>query len=123
MSTTPAELRAGDLMSRRFLAVAPEDTLGEIAEKLAAANAGSALVLEFGRLTGILTSRDVGALRPGWPGLITGAGSLRKTRNRCERWPQEVFGAVRMARSALASTLDQKVEAEQEPRRDGRRGS
>jgi CBS domain-containing protein len=59
MSTTPAELTAGDLMSRRFLAVAPEDTLGEVAEKLAAANAGSALVLEYGRVTGILTSRDI----------------------------------------------------------------
>jgi CBS domain-containing protein len=59
MSTTPAELTAGDLMSRRFLAVAPEDTLGEVAEKLATANAGSALVLEYGCLTGILTSRDI----------------------------------------------------------------
>jgi CBS domain-containing protein len=53
------ELCAGDLMSRTFVAAAPEDTLGELAEHLAAADAGSALVLEFGRLTGILTSRDI----------------------------------------------------------------
>ena len=53
------ELCAGDLMARTFVTAAPEDTLGELAEHLAAADAGSALVLEFGRLTGILTSRDI----------------------------------------------------------------
>jgi CBS domain-containing protein len=46
-------------VSRTFVSAAPEDTLGELAEHLAAADAGSALVLEFGRLTGILTSRDI----------------------------------------------------------------
>ena len=54
-----ADLCAGDVMSRHFLSAAPEDTLGELAERLAEADAGSALVVEYGRLTGILTSRDV----------------------------------------------------------------
>jgi CBS domain-containing protein len=53
------ELCAGDVMSRRFVSAAPEDTLGELAERLAGADASSALVVEFGRLTGILTSRDI----------------------------------------------------------------
>jgi CBS domain-containing protein len=53
------ELRAGDVMSRRFVSAAPEDTLGELAERLAEADAGSALIVESGRLTGILTSRDI----------------------------------------------------------------
>jgi CBS domain-containing protein len=53
------ELRVGDVMSRHFLSAAPEDTLGELGERLAEADAGSALVLEYGRLIGILTSRDV----------------------------------------------------------------
>jgi acetyl-CoA synthetase len=53
------ELCAGDVMSQHFLSAAPEDTLGELAERLAEADAGSALVVEYGRLTGILTSRDV----------------------------------------------------------------
>ena len=53
------ELCAGDLMSRTFVTVAPEDTLGELAERLAKADAGSALVFEVGQLTGILTSRDI----------------------------------------------------------------
>jgi CBS domain-containing protein len=52
-------LCAGDMMARAFVTAAPEDTLGELAEHLAEADAGSALVLEFGRLTGILTSRDI----------------------------------------------------------------
>ena len=53
------ELCAADVMSRRFVSAAPDDTLGELAEHLAAADAGSALVVEFGHLTGILTSRDI----------------------------------------------------------------
>jgi CBS domain-containing protein len=58
-TTTIDELCVRDVMSRRFISAAPEDTLGELAERLALADAGSALVLEFGRLTGILTSRDI----------------------------------------------------------------
>lgn len=57
--TTTDELCAGDMMARTFVSAAPEDTLGELAEHLAEADAGSALVLEYGRLTGILTSRDI----------------------------------------------------------------
>jgi CBS domain-containing protein len=55
----PDELCTGDMMARAFVTAAPEDTLGELAEQLAEADAGSALVLEYGRLTGILTSRDI----------------------------------------------------------------
>ena len=53
------ELTAADVMARRFVTAEPEDTLGELAEHLATADAGSALVVEFGRLTGIVTSRDI----------------------------------------------------------------
>ena len=56
---TTDELTAADVMARRFVTAEPEDTLGELAEHLAAADAGSALVVEFGRLTGIVTSRDI----------------------------------------------------------------
>jgi CBS domain-containing protein len=58
-ASTTDELCAGDVMSHTFVTAAPEDTLGELAEHLAAADAGSALVVEFGRLAGILTSRDI----------------------------------------------------------------
>ena len=50
---------AAHVMVRRFVSAAPEETLGELADRLAAADAGSALVVEFGRLTGIVTSRDI----------------------------------------------------------------
>jgi sulfide:quinone oxidoreductase len=50
---------AGDAMSREPLVVAPEDTLGEVAEKMRERDLGSALVADYGRLIGILTSRDL----------------------------------------------------------------
>jgi sulfide:quinone oxidoreductase len=48
-----------DVMSTEPLVVAPEDTLGEVAEKMRARDLGSALVADYGRLIGILTSRDL----------------------------------------------------------------
>jgi CBS domain-containing protein len=49
----------GEVMSREPLIVAPEDTLGEVAERMSELRIGSALVAEFGRLIGILTARDL----------------------------------------------------------------
>ena len=49
----------GDFMSREVLSVAPEDTIGEAAQRMADANVGSSVVLEHGRLIGILTERDL----------------------------------------------------------------
>ena len=51
--------RLGDVMTKEVLAVAPEDTLGEAAQKMVALDVGSAVVLDFGRLIGILTERDL----------------------------------------------------------------
>ena len=51
--------RIGDLMTRDVLAVAPEDTLGEAAQKMVERGVGSAVVTDFGRLIGILTERDL----------------------------------------------------------------
>ena len=53
-----ATITAGDVMTA-FVTAEPTDTLGEVAEKMREANAGSALVLDYGRLVGILTSRDL----------------------------------------------------------------
>jgi CBS domain-containing protein len=49
----------GDFMSRDVLSAAPEDTIGEAAQLMADANVGSSVVLEHGRLIGILTERDL----------------------------------------------------------------
>jgi sulfide:quinone oxidoreductase len=52
-------LTVDDVMTTEFLTVEPEDTLGEVAERLQRYDMGSALVTEGGRLIGILTSRDL----------------------------------------------------------------
>ena len=46
-------------MRSDFVGVAPEDTLGEVAQKMVEAKTGSAAVLDYGRLIGILTERDM----------------------------------------------------------------
>jgi CBS domain-containing protein len=48
-----------EVMSRDLLTVVPEDTLGGAAEKMAGRNVGAALVMDAGRLVGILTERDL----------------------------------------------------------------
>ena len=48
-----------DVMRRDPIEVAPEDTLGEVAERMSDANMGAAIVKDFGRLIGILTERDM----------------------------------------------------------------
>ncbi len=55
----PGAGRVGDVMSSDVLVVAPEDTLGEVAERMSERDVGSAVVAEYGRLIGILTSRDM----------------------------------------------------------------
>jgi CBS domain-containing protein len=48
-----------DVMRHEWIEVAPEDTLGEVAERMSELNMGAAAVLDFGRLIGILTERDL----------------------------------------------------------------
>ena len=48
-----------DVMRPEFIEVAPEDTLGEVAERMNAINMGAVVVKDFGRLIGILTERDL----------------------------------------------------------------
>lgn len=50
--------RVDDFMSPNLLVVAPEDTLGEVAERLVVQDCGAAAVAEYGRLIGILTRTD-----------------------------------------------------------------
>jgi CBS domain-containing protein len=49
----------GQLMTRDLVTVAPEDTIGEAAQKMVERGIGSAVVSDFGRLIGILTERDL----------------------------------------------------------------
>jgi sulfide:quinone oxidoreductase len=49
----------GTEMSSDPLVVAPEDTLGEVADLMQTRDVGSAVVVDYGRLIGILTTRDL----------------------------------------------------------------
>jgi len=49
----------GDIVKPTYITVAPEDTLGEVAERMSAENVGAVLVKDYGRLIGILTERDM----------------------------------------------------------------
>jgi CBS domain-containing protein len=49
----------GEIVKPGFITVAPEDTLGEVAERMSAQNVGAVVVKDFGRLIGVLTERDM----------------------------------------------------------------
>jgi CBS domain-containing protein len=48
-----------DVVKPDFLTAAPEDTLGEVAERMTRQNVGAVVVKDHGRLIGILTERDM----------------------------------------------------------------
>lgn len=48
-----------EIMRPELIEVAPEDTLGEVAERMTAVNVGAVIVKDYGRLIGILTERDM----------------------------------------------------------------
>jgi len=70
-------VHVGEVMTADPLVVAPEDTLGEVAERMRERDVGSALVAEFGRLIGILTSRDM---------LRALAGRVHSSEARARQW-------------------------------------
>jgi sulfide:quinone oxidoreductase len=72
-----AVARVGDVQTTDPLIVAPEDTLGEVAQKMHERDVGSALVADFGRLVGILTSRDM---------LRALAGRVHSSEARVRQW-------------------------------------
>ena len=50
-----------DVMRAEVIEVAPEDTLGEVAERMSAVNVGAVVVKDYGRLIAILTERGTTA--------------------------------------------------------------
>jgi CBS domain-containing protein len=70
----------GELMTGELVSVAPEDTLGEAAEQMAVQGVGSAIVLDHGRLIGILTERDL---------LKAVAGRVHTSEARVREWMTE----------------------------------
>lgn len=73
-------INLGDVMARAVVSVAPEDTLGEAAQKMVDEGVGSAVVLDHGRLIGILTERDL---------LKAAAGRVHSSEARVREWMTE----------------------------------
>jgi CBS domain-containing protein len=48
-----------DVMTTNVLSVAPEDTIGEAAQKMTEEGVGAVVVSDFGRMIGIFTERDL----------------------------------------------------------------
>jgi CBS domain-containing protein len=48
-----------DVMRTDYISVEPQDTLGEVAQRMVEGRTGSAIVKDFGRMIGILTERDM----------------------------------------------------------------
>jgi CBS domain-containing protein len=90
-----------DVMSRDLLTVAPGDTLGEAAEKMTGRGVGAALVMDFGRLLGILTERDL---------LAAVAGRVQTGKARVREWmtenPVTVPEATPIGRAASIMVTD-----------------
>ena len=93
--------RLGELMTGAVVSVAPEDTLGEAAERMAEDGVGSAVVLDSGRLIGILTERDL---------LRAVAGRVHTSEARVREWmtvdPMTATEAT-SADEAMRTMLDQ----------------
>jgi CBS domain-containing protein len=66
-----------EIMQRDVLAVAPEDTLGFAAEQMADRGVGASVVLDYGRLIGILSERDI---------LRAVAGRVHSSEARVREW-------------------------------------
>jgi CBS domain-containing protein len=66
-----------EIMQREVLAVAPEDTLGFAAEQMADRGVGASVVLDYGRLIGILSERDI---------LRAVAGRVHSSEARVREW-------------------------------------
>jgi CBS domain-containing protein len=66
-----------DVMRTDYISVEPQDTLGEIAERMVEARTGSAIVKDYGRMIGILTERDM---------LKAMAGRVHTSEARAREW-------------------------------------
>ena len=90
--------RVGDVMSTQLLTVAPEDTMGEVAERMLQTDRRSALVTQYGKLTGILTSRDM---------LHALAGRVHPSEARARQWmtAEPITATAPMPRDTAATMM------------------
>jgi sulfide:quinone oxidoreductase len=95
----PGARTVRDVMTTDPLIVAPEDTLGEVAERMRERDFASALAGDYGRLVGILTARDL---------LRALAGRAHPSEARVREWmtaePLAVTPATTLEAAALLMT-------------------
>ena len=89
-----------DVMRRDFITVAPEDTLGEVAQQMVDLNVGAVVVKDFGRLIGILTERDL---------MKAMAGRVHTSEARVREWmtPDPVTAAPEMSVDEAAQAMSE----------------
>src|ERR671930_2629930 len=87
-----------DLIKRDLVIVAPEDTIGESAEKMVAEGVGWAIVSDFGNMIGILTERDI---------LRAVAGRTHSSEARVREWmtADPVAGGPTLSADEAARTM------------------
>jgi CBS domain-containing protein len=87
-----------DAMRSDFIEVAPEDTLGEVAQKMVDAKTGAVVVKDFGRLIGILSERDM---------LKAMAGRVHTSESRVREWmtPDPITAAPEMSCEEAAQIM------------------
>ncbi len=87
-----------DAMRTDYVEVAPEDTLGEVAQKMVDAKTGAVVVKDFGRLIGILSERDM---------LKAMAGRVHTSESRVREWmtPDPICAAPSTPLEEAAQTM------------------
>jgi len=87
-----------DILKPDFITVAPEDTLGEVAEKMMKQNVGAVIVKDFGRMIGILTERDM---------LRAMASRMHTSEARVRQWmtPDPITASTDMALDDAAKVM------------------
>src|SRR2546423_3972234 len=85
-----------EVMTRDVLTVAPEDTIGEAAQKMTDQGVGAVVVSDFGRLIGIFTERDL---------MRAVAGRVHSSEARVREWMTP--DPVTMAEDALVEEAGQ----------------
>src|SRR5437867_12654121 len=75
----------GEVMTKDVLSVAPEDTIGEAAQKMTDQGVGAVVVSDFGRMIGIFTERDL---------MRAVAGRVHSSEARVREWMTPDPGAM-----------------------------
>lgn len=80
-----AAFEVADAMDASFVRVAPEDTLGEAVERIVEGSGAPALVVDYGRLIGLLSAHDV---------LRAVAGRVHPSDGRVREWMSEAAATI-----------------------------